>query len=37
VTDLLPVLQELYRDKLAMLLQHLAGARRVAQYDVNNA
>jgi hypothetical protein len=37
VTDLLPLLQELYRDKLAMLLQHQAGARRVAQYDVNNA
>jgi hypothetical protein len=36
VTDLLPLLQEFYRDKLAMLLRHQAGARRVAQYDVNN-
>jgi hypothetical protein len=36
VTDLLPLLQEFYRDKLAMLLQHQAGARRIAQYDVNN-
>ena len=37
MTDLLPLLQEFYRDKLALLLQHQAGARRVAQYDVNNA
>jgi hypothetical protein len=36
VTDLLPLLQEFYRDKLAMLLRHEAGARRVVQYDVNN-
>jgi hypothetical protein len=36
VTDLLPLLQELYRDKLVMLLRHQAGARRVAQYDLNN-
>jgi hypothetical protein len=36
VTDLLPLLQEFYREKLAMLLRHQAGARRVAQYDVNN-
>ena len=36
MTDLLPLLQEFHRDKLAMLLQHQAGARRVAQYDVNN-
>jgi len=36
VTDLLPILQEFHRDKLAMLLRHQAGARRVAQYDVNN-
>ena len=36
MTDLLPLLQEFYRDKVAMLLRHQAGARRVAQYDVNN-
>ena len=36
MTDLLPLLQEFYREKLAMLLQHEAGARRVSQYDVNN-
>ena len=36
MTDLLPLLQEFYRDKLAMLLRHQGGARRVAQYDVNN-
>jgi hypothetical protein len=37
VTDLLPLLQEFYRDKLALLLQHQASARRVEQYDINNA
>ena len=36
VTDLLPLLQEFYREKLAMLLRHQAGARLVGQYDVNN-
>jgi hypothetical protein len=36
VTDLLPLLQEFYREKLAMLLGHEAGARLVAQYDANN-
>jgi Mn-containing catalase len=36
VTDLLAVLQEFYREKLAMLLAHQAGARLVSQYDVNN-
>jgi hypothetical protein len=36
VTDLLPLLQEFYRGKLALLLRHQAGARRVAQYDANN-
>jgi hypothetical protein len=36
VTDLLPLLQEFYRAKLALLLRHQAGARRIAQYDVNN-
>jgi hypothetical protein len=36
VTDLLPLLQEFYGDKLAMLLQHQAGARLIGQYDANN-
>jgi hypothetical protein len=36
VTELLPILQEFQRDKLEMLLQHQAGARLIAQYDVNN-
>jgi hypothetical protein len=36
VTDLLPLLQEFYRDKLAELLRHEAGARHVGQYDANN-
>ena len=36
MNDLLQLLQEFYRDKLAMLLRHQAGARAVAQYDANN-
>jgi hypothetical protein len=36
VNDLLQLLQDFYRDKLAMLLRHQAGARAVAQYDANN-
>jgi hypothetical protein len=36
VTDLLPLLQEFHREKLAMMLQHQAGARRIGQYDANN-
>jgi hypothetical protein len=36
VTDLLPLLQEFHRDKLAMMLSHVAGARLIAQYDANN-
>jgi hypothetical protein len=36
VSDLLALLQEFYREKLAALLQHQAGARLVAQYDQNN-
>jgi hypothetical protein len=36
VTELLPLLQEFHREKLEMLLRHEAGARRIAQYDVNN-
>ena len=37
MSDLLALLQEFYREKLAMLLQHQAGARLVGQYDQNNA
>jgi hypothetical protein len=36
VTDLLPLLQEFYGEKLTMLLQHQAGARLIGQYDANN-
>ena len=36
MTDLVPLLQEFHREKLAMLLRHQAGARLVAQYDANN-
>ena len=36
MTDLLPLLQEFYREKLAALLRHQAGARLIAQYDANN-
>jgi len=36
VTDLLPLLQDFYRDKLAAVLRHTDGARVVSQYDANN-
>ena len=36
MTDLLQLLQEFHREKLAMLLRHEAGAQAVAQYDANN-
>ena len=36
MTDLLPLLQDFYREKLTMLLQHQAGARLIGQYDANN-
>ena len=36
MTDTLAVLQDFYREKLAMLLRHQAAARLVAQYDQNN-
>ncbi len=36
MTDLLPVLQDFYRDKLTALLRHQAAARFVGQYDINN-
>jgi hypothetical protein len=36
VNDLLPLLEEFYRDKLVSRLRHEAGARSVGQYDFNN-
>jgi len=36
VTDLVALLQDFHREKLEMLLRHQAGARLVAQYDINN-
>ena len=36
MTDLVPLLQEFYRDKVTMMLRHAAGARVVTQYDANN-
>jgi hypothetical protein len=36
VSDLQPLLEEFYRDKLSELLRHQAGARLVGQYDINN-
>ncbi len=36
MSDILPLLQEFHRDKLATLLRHQASARLVGQYDVNN-
>ena len=36
VTDVLPLLQEFHREKLAMLLRHQDAARVVGQYDINN-
>ena len=37
MTDLLPLLQEFYREKLTALLRHQESARHVVQYDFNNA
>jgi hypothetical protein len=34
--SLLALLQDFYREKLAMLFRHQAAARQVGQYDVNN-
>jgi hypothetical protein len=36
VSDLLALLQDFHREKLAALLRHQAGARLVGQYDFNN-
>ena len=36
MTDLLPLLQEFYREKLADLLRHEFNARAVSSYDANN-
>ncbi len=36
MTDLLPLLEEFYREKWTLLLRHQAAALRISQYDVNN-
>jgi hypothetical protein len=36
-TDTLPLVLEFYREKLAAVLSHQAGARLASQYDANNA
>ena len=36
MTDLLALLQQFHREKLAMFLRHEDGARFVGQYDANN-
>ena len=36
MSELVTLLQDFYREKLAALLRHQAGARLVGQYDVNN-
>jgi hypothetical protein len=36
-TELVALLQEFYRDKLAVLLAHDAGSPLIPQYDINNA
>jgi hypothetical protein len=36
VSELLTLLQDFHREKLAALLRHQAGARLVGQYDLNN-
>jgi hypothetical protein len=36
LSDLLALLQEFHREKLAMLMRHQAAARIVSQYDANN-
>ena len=36
MTETLRLLEDFYRQKLALLLQHQAGARLVVQYDANN-
>ncbi len=36
MTDLMPLLQDFYKDKLVSLERHIAGARLVRDYDANN-
>lgn len=36
MTDLLGLLQEFHREKLALMVKHQASAREVTQYDANN-
>lgn len=35
--DLVPLLREFYADRLGVLQRHVASARRIGDYDVNNA
>ncbi len=37
MTELVPLLQEFYREKLTSVLKHQAAAKYVSQYDANNA
>ena len=36
-TDLAPLLREFYAQRLALLQRHVASARRITDYDINNA
>ena len=36
MTDILPLLEAFYRDKLTTMLRHMESARVVGQYDANN-
>lgn len=36
-TDLAPLLREFYAERLALLQRHVASARRIGDYDINNA
>lgn len=36
MSDLLPLLQEFYRERFEAFLRHQASARQIGQYDVNN-
>lgn len=37
MTDTLSLLQDFYKDKLASVVRHIAGARQIGDYDANNA
>jgi hypothetical protein len=36
VSELLPLLQDFYRERLEAFLRHQASARQIGQYDINN-